>query len=74
MQKVIHRFRQDLRLNDNPALFDAASCGKILPVCRVAPRIRLCPFVYMVFSIQAERLSTASIVIDFPLLKSRKYQ
>lgn len=32
MQKVIHWFRQDLRLNDNPALFDAASCGQILPV------------------------------------------
>jgi deoxyribodipyrimidine photo-lyase len=32
MQKVIHWFRQDLRLNDNPALFDAASRGKILPV------------------------------------------
>jgi deoxyribodipyrimidine photolyase len=27
MQKVIHWFRQDLRLNDNPALFDAASCS-----------------------------------------------
>ena len=32
MQKAIHWFRQDLRLNDNPALFDAASCSKILPV------------------------------------------
>ena len=32
MQKVIHWFRQDLRLNDNPALFDAARIGAILPV------------------------------------------
>ncbi|MDN3030946.1 MAG: deoxyribodipyrimidine photo-lyase [Candidatus Tisiphia sp.] len=32
MQKVIHWFRQDLRLNDNPALFDAVKDGKILPV------------------------------------------
>lgn len=32
MQKVIHWFRQDLRLNDNPALFDAARYGKILPI------------------------------------------
>ena len=32
MQKVIYWFRQDLRLNDNPALFDAANHGKILPV------------------------------------------
>lgn len=32
MQKIIYWFRQDLRLNDNPALFDAASRGKILPI------------------------------------------
>lgn len=32
MQKIIHWFRQDLRLNDNPALSDAASCGEILPI------------------------------------------
>ncbi|MBX9890194.1 MAG: DNA photolyase family protein [Amoebophilaceae bacterium] len=32
MQKVIHWFRQDLRLDDNPALFDAACHGKVLPV------------------------------------------
>lgn len=32
MQKIIYWFRQDLRLNDNPALFNAASRGKILPV------------------------------------------
>jgi deoxyribodipyrimidine photo-lyase len=32
MQKVIHWFRQDLRINDNSALFDAASRGRIIPV------------------------------------------
>ena len=32
MQKVVYWFRQDLRLNDNPALFDAASLGKIIPI------------------------------------------
>jgi len=32
MQKAIHWFRQDLCLNDNLALFAAASCSKILPV------------------------------------------
>lgn len=30
--KVIHWFRQDLRLEDNPALMAAAACGKVLPV------------------------------------------
>ncbi len=29
---VIHWFRQDLRLNDNPALFAAANAGRVLPV------------------------------------------
>ncbi len=29
---VIHWFRQDLRLTDNPALFAAAQAGKILPI------------------------------------------
>ena len=29
---VIHWFRQDLRLADNPALADAAACGDVLPV------------------------------------------
>jgi deoxyribodipyrimidine photo-lyase len=32
MQKAIYWFRRDLRLNDNPALFNAAIYGKILPV------------------------------------------
>lgn len=30
--KVIHWFRQDLRLNDNPALAEAAICGDVLPI------------------------------------------
>ena len=30
--KVIHWFRQDLRLSDNPALFEAAKNSSILPI------------------------------------------
>ena len=30
--KVIHWFRQDLRLSDNPALFEAAKNSSVLPV------------------------------------------
>lgn len=30
--KVIHWFRQDLRLTDNPALFEAAKHGSVLPI------------------------------------------
>jgi deoxyribodipyrimidine photo-lyase len=29
---VIHWFRQDLRLNDNPALLEASASGKVLPI------------------------------------------
>jgi len=29
---VIHWFRRDLRLSDNPALFQAAAAGKVLPI------------------------------------------
>ena len=29
---AIHWFRQDLRLSDNPALYKAASHGKVLPL------------------------------------------
>lgn len=32
MNKIILWFRKDLRLNDNPALFDAVSSGSILPI------------------------------------------
>ena len=32
MQQVIHWFRQDLRIEDNPALFAAVDNGKVLPV------------------------------------------
>tara|TARA_A100001037_G_scaffold305434_1_gene345623 strand:- start:10006 stop:11421 length:1416 start_codon:yes stop_codon:yes gene_type:complete len=31
-RRVIHWFRQDLRLSDNPALFNACKAGKVLPV------------------------------------------
>ena len=30
--KVIHWFRQDLRLSDNPAFFEAAKNNSILPI------------------------------------------
>ena len=32
MSKVVHWFRQDLRLTDNPALFEAIKIGKVLPI------------------------------------------
>ena len=32
MTMTIHWFRQDLRLSDNPALFEAAKSGKVLPI------------------------------------------
>lgn len=32
MALVIHWFRQDLRISDNPALFEAAKAGDVLPV------------------------------------------
>lgn len=32
MNIIIHWFRQDLRLSDNPALFEAAKAGKIIPI------------------------------------------
>jgi len=32
MKTIIHWFRQDLRLSDNPALFEAAKNGEVLPI------------------------------------------
>lgn len=32
MKNVIHWFRQDLRLSDNPSLFNASSAGSVVPV------------------------------------------
>jgi len=29
---VIHWFRQDLRIKDNPSLFEAAQNGRVLPI------------------------------------------
>lgn len=29
---IIHWFRQDLRLSDNPALFDAVAKGLVIPI------------------------------------------
>ena len=32
MKKILHWFRQDLRLSDNPALFEASKLGEVLPI------------------------------------------
>ena len=32
MKKIVHWFRQDLRLNDNPALFEASKYEDVLPI------------------------------------------
>ncbi|MGI9214960.1 MAG: deoxyribodipyrimidine photo-lyase, partial [Gammaproteobacteria bacterium] len=38
MLNVIFWFRQDLRISDNPGLFAAAKCGKVMPIYIYEPK------------------------------------